>query len=128
MIFLMLLVYVAYTDYTRREIPNSIILGIYVLSVFSNASVFDRVTGLFLLTLPLFFVALKYDGMKGGDVKFLSAAGMYLGLYELSLVLIPTTVTAVLYGYIKSEKSVPLAFVFCIGYVIFKAVILLKGG
>ncbi len=128
MIFLMLLVYVAYTDYTRREIPNSIILGIYVLSVFSNASVFDRVTGLFLLTLPLFFVALKYEGIKGGDVKFLSAAGAYLGLYELSLVLIPTTVTAVVYGYIKSEKSVPLAFVFCIGYVIFKAVILLKGG
>ena len=59
MIFLMLLVYVAYTDYTRREIPNSIILGIYVLSVFSNASVFDRVTGLFLLTLPLFFCCLK---------------------------------------------------------------------
>ncbi len=34
-----------------------------------------------------------------------SAAGAYLGLYELSLVLIPTTVTAVLYGYIKSEKK-----------------------
>jgi len=32
-----------------------------------------------------------------------------------------------LYGYIKSEKSVPLAFVFCIGYII-KAVIFLKGG
>lgn len=127
MIFLILLLYAAYTDYTRREIPNSIIIGIYALSLFSNASVFDKVTGLFLLTLPLFFVALKYDGIKGGDVKFLSAVGAYLGLYELSLVLIPTTVTAVLYGYIKSEKSVPLAFVFCIGYII-KAVIFLKGG
>ena len=80
MIFLILLLYAAYTDYTRREIPNSIIIGIYALS-----------------------------------------------LYELSLVLIPTTVTAVLYGYIKSEKSVPLAFVFYIGYII-KAVIFLKGG
>ena len=123
MIFLILLLYAAYTDYTRREIPNSIIIGIYALSLFSNASVFDKVTGLFLLPLPLFFVALKYDG----DVKFLSAVGAYLGLYELSLVLIPTTVTAVLYGYIKSEKSVPLAFVFYIGYII-KAVIFLKGG
>ncbi|MFQ8924769.1 MAG: A24 family peptidase [Oscillospiraceae bacterium] len=127
MLFTILLLYAAYTDYTRREIPNSVILSMYALSVFSNASVFDKVTELFLLTLPLFFVALKYDGMKGGDVKFLSAAGAYLGLYELSLVLIPTTVTAVLYGYIKSEKSVPLAFVFCIGYII-KAVIFLKGG
>ena len=59
MIFLILLLYAAYTDYTRREIPNSIIIGIYALSLFSNASVFDKVTGLFLLTLPLFFVALK---------------------------------------------------------------------
>ena len=92
MIFLILLLYAAYTDYTRREIPNSIIIGIYALSLFSNASVFDKVTGLFLLTLPLFFVALKYDGIKGGDVKFLSAVGAYLGLYELSLVLIPTIV------------------------------------
>lgn len=128
MIFLMLLLYAAYTDYTRREIPNSVILGICFLSVFSNASVFDKVTGLFLLTLPLFFVALKYDGMKGGDVKFLSAVGAYLGLYEFSLVLIPTAITAVIMGYIRSEKSVPLAFVFCIGYIIFKAVIFLKGG
>ena len=127
MIFLILLLYAAYTDYTRREIPNSIIIGIYALSLFSKAAVFDKGTGLFLLTLPLFLVALKYDGIKGGDVKFLSAVGAYLGLYELSLVLIPTTVTAVLYGYIKSEKSVPLAFVFYIGYII-KAVIFLKGG
>ena len=70
MLFTILLLYAAYTDYTRREIPNSVILSMYALSVFSNASVFDKVTGLFLLTLPLFFVALKYDGMKGGDVKF----------------------------------------------------------
>lgn len=128
MLFTILLLYAAYTDYTRREIPNSVILSMYALSVFSKASVFDKVTGLFLLTLPLFFVALKYDGMKGGDVKFLSAAGMYLGLYELSLVLIPTAITAIFYGYIKSEKSVPLACVFCIGYIIFQAVIFLKGG
>ncbi len=128
MIFLILLLYAAYTDYTRREIKNSVILGIYVLSLFSNASVFDKVTGLFLLTLPLFFIALKYDGIKGGDVKFLSAVGAYLGLYELSQALIPTTITAVIMGYVRSEKSVPLAFVFCIGYIIFKAVIFLGGG
>lgn len=128
MIFLLLLIYAAYTDYMRREIPNSVILGIYAISFFSSASVFDKITGLFLLTLPLFFVALKYEGIKGGDVKFLSAVGAYLGLYELSQALIPTTITAVIMGYVRSEKSVPLAFVFCIGYIIFKAVILLGGG
>ena len=127
MLFTILLLYAAYTDYTRREIPNSIILYIYVLSLASNNLIFERITGFLIPALPLFFIALKYDGIQGGDVKFLSAVGAYLGFYELSLVLIPTTVTAVLYGYIKSEKSVPLAFVFCIGYII-KAVIFLKGG
>lgn len=128
MIFLMLLLYAAYTDYTRREIKNSVILGICALSVFSQASVFDKITGLFLLTLPLFFVAIKYDGMKGGDVKFLAAVCAYLGIYNLALTLISATVTAIVYSYARHEKSVPLAFVFCIGYVIFKAVIFLKGG
>ncbi|MGN0107987.1 MAG: hypothetical protein ACI4A5_09885, partial [Hominilimicola sp.] len=75
-----------------------------------------------------FFIALKYEGMRGGDVKFLSAVGAYLGLYNLALALIPATITAVAYGYIKSEKSVPLAFVFFIGYITFRAVIFMKGG
>ena len=56
MIFLILLLYAEYTDYTRLEIPNSITIGIYALSLFSNASVFDKVTGLFLLALPLFLL------------------------------------------------------------------------
>ncbi len=76
----------------------------YALSVFSNASVFDKVTGLFLLT--LLFVALKYDGMKEVMSNSLRQPER-ISTFELSLVLIPTTVTAVLYGYIKSEKSVP---------------------
>ena len=56
MLFTILLLYAAYTDYTRREIPNSVILSMYALSVFSNASVFDKVTGLFLLTLRFFLL------------------------------------------------------------------------
>ena len=119
--FLLLILYAAYTDYTRREIPNSIILYIYVLSLASNNLIFERITGFLIPALPLFFIALKYDGIQGGDVKFLSAVGAYLGL-------IPTTVTAVVWSYVRSEKSVPLATVFCIGYIIFKIIIFLKGG
>lgn len=126
--FLLLILYAAYTDYTRREIPNSIILYIYVLSLASNNLIFERITGFLIPALPLFFIALKYDGIKGGDVKFLSAVGAYLGLFNLALVLIPTTVTAVVWSYVRSEKSAPLATVFCIGYIIFKIIIFLKGG
>ena len=126
--FLLLILYAAYTDYTRREIPNSIILYIYVSSLASNNLIFERITGFLIPALPLFFIALKYDGIQGGDVKFLSAVGAYLGLFNLALVLIPTTVTAVVWSYVRSEKSVPLATVFCIGYIIFKIIIFLKGG
>lgn len=43
--FLLLSLYAAYTDYTRREIPNSIIFCIYVLSLASNNLIFERITG-----------------------------------------------------------------------------------
>lgn len=128
MIFLLLLIYAAYTDYAKRQIPNSVIAGICFTALFCKTPAFDRVMGLFFLTLPSFFVALKYDRLKGGDVKFLAAVCAYLGIYNLALTLIPATVTAVVYGYVRKEKSVPLAFVFCIGYIIFQAVIFLKGG
>ena len=61
--FLLLILYAAYTDYTRREIPNSIILYIYVLSLASNNLIFERITGFLIPALPLFFIALKYDGI-----------------------------------------------------------------
>ena len=73
--FLLLILYAAYTDYTRREIPNIIIFCIYVLSLASNNLIFERITGFLIPALPLFFIALKYDGIKGGDVKFLSEIG-----------------------------------------------------
>ena len=64
--FLLLILYAAYTDYTRREIPNSIILYIYVLSLASNNLIFERITGFLIPALPLFFIALKYDDNRNG--------------------------------------------------------------
>lgn len=128
MLFSILLICAAHMDYTKRKIPNSVIIGIYALSLFSEALVIERIMGFLIPALPLFFIALKYEGIKGGDVKFLSAVGAYLGLFNLALVLIPTTITALMLGHLKSEKSVPLGWVFCIGYIIFKAVIFMRGG
>lgn len=119
MLFWLLLIFGAYTDYSKRKIPNSIIFCIYAISFFSRASVIERVAGFLIPALPLFFIALKYECIKGGDVKYISAVGAYLGLYNLSLTFIFATITAIIFGFIKSEKSVPLGFVFCIGYMIF---------
>lgn len=126
--FIVLLLYAAYTDYTKRKIPNGVIVAIYFLSAFaSRAPITERIAGFLIPAVPLFLIALKYEIVKGGDVKFLSAVGAYLGLYNLVLVLIPATITAVVWGYKKKEKSVPLAYVFAVGYIILKAVIFMKG-
>ena len=62
--FLLLILYASYTDYTRREIPNSIILCIYVLSLASNNLIFERITGFLIPALPLFFIALNTMASK----------------------------------------------------------------
>lgn len=124
MLFLALLIYSAYTDYARREIPNRVILLLYLSSMLSQVPITERIMGLLFPLLPLFFIALKYDCIKGGDIKFLSAVGAYLGLYNLAYVLVFATVIAVAFSLLRSEKSVPLATVFCIGYVIFKTIYL----
>ena len=75
--FLLLILYASYTDYTRREIPNSIILCIYVLSLASNNLIFERITGFLIPALPLFFIALKYDGIKGGCQILISGRSVF---------------------------------------------------
>jgi Flp pilus assembly protein protease CpaA len=127
--FIVLLLYAAYTDYTKRKIPNFIVIIILVLSIFHNeVPITERIVGFLIPAMPLFLIALKYEIVKGGDVKFLSAVGAYLGLYSMAYILIPATLTAVVWGYKNKEKSVPLAFVFAVGYIILKAIIFMKGG
>lgn len=126
--FIVLLLYAAYTDYTKRKIPNGVIVAIYFLSAFaSRAPIIERIAGFLIPAVPLFLIALKCEIVKGGDVKFLSAVGTYLGLCSMAYILIPATLMAVVWGYKKKEKSVPLAFVFAVGYIILKAVIFMKG-
>ena len=80
--FLLLILYAAYTDYTRREIPNSIILYIYVLSLASNNLIFERITGFLIPALPLFFIALKYDGIQGGGRSVFGIVQSCIGAYS----------------------------------------------
>lgn len=129
MLFTVTLIYAAYLDYKTKTIPNMVIVTTLILSVICcTAPVLERIAGFILPAVPLFFIALKNKGLKGGDIKYLSAVGAYLGLTTLAKALIPATITAVIWGYAHKTKSVPLATVFCIGYIIYLTVNYTLGG
>ena len=128
MLFTGILIFAAYADYTTRKIPNTITAALILTSMLcSTASVIERAAGFIIPAAPLFFIALKNPDVKGGDIKYLSAVGAHTGLLELAKILVPVTITAVVWGYVHKSNSVPLAVVFLIGYLIYYAVIFVTG-
>ena len=107
-------------DYKYRKIPNLIIYLIFVWALFySSADIFERVAGFVITAIPLFVLALTTGKIKGGDYKFLVACATALGMNIFVKVLGVTIVFAMIWSLIRRETSVPLAFVFMVGYVIF---------
>ncbi|OQB12316.1 MAG: Type 4 prepilin-like proteins leader peptide-processing enzyme [Firmicutes bacterium ADurb.Bin193] len=110
----------AYTDIRFRKIPAAIILIMFIYGAcISHVQILERIAGLLLPAVPLFFIAIANKKIKGGDIKFLAVCGFYFGLTKLSAILIPSTLAGVLWTAVKKEKSVPLGFVFLIGYLLF---------
>jgi len=115
-----LLVIAGYFDYKKRVIPNELILTLYVSALFfSDATVVERIAGFLIPALPLFFMALKFKDLKGGDIKYLSAVGAFFGLSTLAGILCATTISAVVWCVIKKKESVPLAVFIAVGYVLY---------
>ena len=109
----------AYTDLRFRKIPDAIILMMLICGLLlSRAQLIERIAGLLLPAIPLFFIAIANKKIKGGDIKFLAVCGFYFGLTKLAAILIPTTLAGVLWTAVKKEKSLPLGFVFLIGYLL----------
>lgn len=83
--FLILLFFGAYQDIRKRQIPDYIVSGIFVLSflrfVFlENQGTAERVTGIFIVSVPMLLITVAVPGaFGGGDIKFMAACGMYLG-------------------------------------------------
>ena len=124
-----LLLYAGYSDYKTRRIPDAVVLILYLAAIFlSKVPTIERIVGFLIPALPLFFVALKTDKLKGGDVKFLSAAGAFYGIYGLAVILGIATPAAVIYSMCRKEKSVPLAAFMAVGGVVFTIIQLWKGG
>lgn len=74
--FAALLLAASILDVQKRIIPDSICLGIAMIGLFT----FEPVKLAGILTAALLLVtALVFDGMGGGDIKLMAAAGLVLG-------------------------------------------------
>ncbi len=113
-----LLLLCAYTDYRYRKIPNIYIVLLCAYAVFfSSVSTLERVEGFVLCLFCMIFILHISNKIKGGDIKFLLSTAGALGLAYFTYALFVTTAISVIYSIIKNKKSIPLAFVFFIGYV-----------
>lgn len=83
---LVLLLAIAYIDYTKKIIPNTYNLTLFLLGLFWAVAEpylltpWERIIGIFVISLPCILLNLFYPGgIGGGDIKMLSAAGFCLG-------------------------------------------------
>lgn len=83
-----ILIIVSFIDFKYQIIPDGLVLIIFVLGIIHGTyqtmvfSVpwYTWVIGFFAASLPLFILGLIYkDGMGGGDIKLMAAAGLFIG-------------------------------------------------
>ena len=114
-------------DYRYRKIPDTINILIFVWALFfSSATIYERVAGFIVTAAPLFVLALATGKLKGGDYKFLVMCASALGMSVFVKILALAVLIAVPWSIAERKDSVPLAFVFMLGYAIF--IILFEGG
>ncbi len=119
-----LLIVISFIDYTHKIIPDGLVLfllalgagnalyGIFVLH--EHWSLW--VIGFFAASLLLYVMGLLYpEGMGGGDIKFMAAAGLFVGWKNILLALFLGAVYALLYAVVlglqgKSLRKTPIPF------------------
>lgn len=83
--FLILLFCAAYQDIRKKQIPDGIISGIFVLSaaglfLLDNPDVLEKTAGIFAVSVPMLVITMCVPGsFGGGDIKLMAACGMFLG-------------------------------------------------
>lgn len=93
-----ILIIISFIDLKYQIIPDGLVITILIFgaangiyqSIFLDIPWYTWVIGFFAASLPLFILGLIYtDGMGGGDIKLMAAAGLFLGwkLILLSLFL-----------------------------------------
>jgi len=114
------LLWAAITDCRKRIIPDwtwiAILLTGAAFAFFLPApSLYERITGFLLPGLCLLFLATKYGGVGGGDIKLTAAMGFAFGLNTLAVILLFALFPACIYARVTKQRSVPLAVFLCAG-------------
>lgn len=126
------LLWAAVSDYRRRIIPDWTWLSILLIGLVSAfllpvPFLYERVVGFLLPGLCLLFLATKYGGVGGGDIKLTSAMGFAFGLNTLAAILLFALLPACIYARVTKQRSVPLAVFLCIGAFVNAVIICLAG-
>lgn len=113
----------AITDMKKRIIPDWTWIAILLIGGISafffktlNLPLFDRIVGFLLPAASLLFIAVKYGGVGGGDIKLTAALGFCFGLYGIAAILFFAVIPACIYAKATRQRSVPLAVFLCIGF------------
>lgn len=112
LLYVVLLAAAAYTDARTRRIPDKIIFCLLALGMCNipNTGAAGAVTGLLAGAVPFLAAALA-DKAGGGDMKYMAANGLYLGVQVIPAVIIAMTfflLTAWI-GRKKQNTRLPLA-------------------
>jgi leader peptidase (prepilin peptidase)/N-methyltransferase len=126
------LLWAAFMDWKKRIIPDW--TWITILTV-GGVSAFlfpepvwpERIAGLLLPGVCLLFLAVKYGGVGGGDVKLTAALGFCFGLNALTAILFFALLPACVYGLATRQRSVPLAVFLCIGFFMYAGALFIYG-
>ena len=105
-------------DLKYRKIPGWTLIPILVFGfIFNNTDIYERIAGFICPALPLFIVALNNPNIKGGDIKYLAALGLGVGIDALCIIIFFALCISLVYSGLTKRKSVPLAFVCLVGFI-----------
>ncbi len=99
-------------DLKHKIIPDSLNIFILCLGVFSlvvsRQDVVSHLSGLLIVSVPIFIIALLTNGFGGGDVKLFAAVGLLLGFKLILLTAFIAIITGGIFGayllLIKNKK------------------------
>lgn len=122
------LLWAAVTDLKKRIIPDWTWLAILLTGLASAfllpaPVLYERIAGCLLPGLCLLFLAMKYSGVGGGDIKLTAAMGFAFGLNTLAAILLLALLPACIYAKATKQRSVPLAVFLCVGAFSFAVVV-----
>ena len=125
----------AITDMKKRIIPDWTWIAILLIGGVSAfffktpyLPLFDRIVGFLFPAASLIFIAIKYVGVGGGDIKLIAAMGFCFGMFGIAAILLFAAIPTCIYSFVTKQRSVPLAVFLCIGFFAYLVLSLYTGG